>query len=80
MVTAFHALRAPVVDLYGSRSNGKAAKELLTGESGAQGMEPPLIIIPPPRESQQQQPAQSFLQRPVPMRVGNLGEKDVSGS
>jgi len=62
-----------VVDFYGSRSNGKA-KELLTGGSGTQALEPPLIMIPPPREQQQQQ-QQSFLQRPVPVRVGNLGEK-----
>lgn len=65
MVTAFHALRTPVVDMYGSRSSGKTANEILTGP------EPPLIIIPPPRELQE---GQTFLQSPVPMRVGNLGE------
>jgi hypothetical protein len=75
VVTAFHALRTPVVNLYGSRSNRKG-KELLTGESGAQGLEPPLIVIPPPAEMGE---PQTFLQGPVGVRVGNLGEKDGSG-
>jgi len=76
MVTAFHALRTPVADLYGSRSNSKTAKDILTGDESG---EPPLIIIPPPREAQQEE-GQTFMQRPVLMRVGNLGEKDGSGN
>ena len=56
----------------GSRSNSRG-DELLAGEAG----EPPLIVIPPPREMQQQQQPQAFLQSPVPMRLGNLGEKQV---
>jgi len=67
VVTAFHALRTPVVNLYGSRSNNKG-KELLTGDSGGQ---PPLIAIPPPGET--------FLQGSAPVRTGNLGEKSGSG-
>lgn len=49
----------------GSRSNSRGDE--LAGE-------PPLIVIPPPREMQQQQ---AFLQSPVPMRLGNLGEKQA---
>ena len=45
--------------------------------AGAQGLDTPLIIIPPPREQQREQ---TFLERPVPVRVGNLGENAGSGS
>ena len=76
MVTAFHALRTPDVDFCGSRSSGKG-KGLLAGETAStQALDPPVVIIPPPREHQQQM----FLESPVPMRVGNLGEKASSGS
>jgi hypothetical protein len=46
----------------------------LTGESGSQPLDPPLIIVPPPKEQQQ-----TSLQSPVPVRVGNLGEKGSQG-
>jgi len=64
-----------VVDLWGSRSN-KKGKEAWTGASGTQAVDPPLISIPPPREAA----SQGFVQSPVPVRVGNLGEKDTCGS
>jgi hypothetical protein len=44
-------------------------------EEAAAVVDAPLIAIPPPREQQQQQQQHGFLQGPVPMRVGNLGEK-----
>ena len=54
-----------MVNLEGSRSNSKA-RELLTGGSGTQGLEPPLIVIPPPRE----EGSQTFVQSPMSVRVG----------
>jgi hypothetical protein len=65
------------VDFYGSRSNSKS-KDLLIGEPGTQALlEPPLMTMQaPPREEQEQD---KFVQGPVPMRVGNLGEKSGSG-
>ena len=80
MVTAFHSLRTPVVDFYGSRSNSKS-KDLLIGEPGTQALlEPPLMIMTPPREEQEREREQEmFVQGPVPMRVGNLGERSGSG-
>lgn len=73
MVTAFHALRTPAAN---SRSNSRG-DELQAGGSGSGAFEPPLIVVPPPREMQQQQQPQVFLQSPVPVRLGNLGEKQT---
>ena len=59
-----------MVSLDGSRSNGGAQAGLLAGE---QALEPPLIVIPPPREAA----AATYLQSPVPVRVGKGGENGV---
>ena len=60
------------MDLYGPRSNRKEGDVL----TGTVGLDTPVMMIPPGGEGQQQ----TFLQSPVPMRVGNLGEKASSGS
>ena len=48
----------------------------LAGESGTAALDAPPMMIIPPAQTQ----TQTFLQSPVPMRVGNLGEKASSGS